>query len=280
MKTKNILLVILIIVVLVGIAYLGYGYYEKLQSDKVPNPIATIEVENFGTIKVELYPDKAANTVTNFITLANNGFYDGLTFHRISKDFMIQGGDVKGDGSGSPTLSAIDKSIEAGSEQDTEYNLEGEFIANGYKTNNIRHERGVISMARQDYSSQVASLQQMGYNTKGLLEEGYNSAGSQFFIMTQNNTSLDGVYTAFGKVIEGMEVVDAISSVEIDTSESETSETPVKAPVITSIRVETYGKDYGMPKTKTPFDYTSWLMQQYYSSGNTSDTEDTIEVEQ
>lgn len=269
MKTKNILLIILIIVVLAGIAYLGYGYYEKLQSNKVQNPVATIEVENFGTIKVELYPDKAPNTVCNFITLSNNGFYDGLKFHRISKDFMIQGGDVKGDGSGSPTLSAIDKSIEVGSDKDKEYNIEGEFIANSYKTNNLRHERGVISMARQDYSKYGSSI----------IKEGYNSAGSQFFIMTQNNKSLDGLYAAFGRVIEGMDVVDAISSVEIDKSESEDSETPVEAPVITNVRVETYGKNYGIPKTKEPFDYTSYLMQQYRSSGDSgSASNDTIEV--
>lgn len=277
MKTKNILLIILIIIVLGLIGYLSYGYYEKLQSNNIQNPVATIEVENFGTIKLELYPDKAPNTVTNFIALANNGFYDGLTFHRISKDFMIQGGDIKGDGSGSPTLSAINKSIEEGSTKDTEYNIEGEFIANNYKVNNIRHERGVISMARQDYSSQISSMQQMGYNTKGLLQEGYNSAGSQFFIMTQNNTSLDGLYAAFGKVIEGMDVVDEVSSVEIDTSEDEDSETPVNAPVITSVRVETYGRNFGLPKTKEPFDYSSWMMQQYYNSGNTTD--DTNEVE-
>ncbi len=262
MKTKNILLIILIILVLGAIAFLGYGYYEKLQSKDSQNPIATIEVENFGTIKVELYPDKAPNTVDNFITLANNGFYDGLTFHRISKDFMIQGGDIKGDGSGSPTLSAINKNIEQGSTQDTEYNIEGEFIANGYKTNNIRHERGVISMARQDYSSLGSSI----------VKEGYNSAGSQFFIMTQNNTSLDGLYAAFGKVTEGMDIVDKISSVEIDKSEDEASEKPVEAPVITSIRVETFGKNYGIPKTKEPFDYTSYIMKRYRSSGNTSST--------
>ena len=261
MKTKNILLIILIIIVLGLIAYLGYGYYEKLQSKSVQNPIATIEVENFGTIKVELYPDKAPNTVANFIALANNEFYDGLTFHRISKDFMIQGGDIKGDGSGSPSLSAINKNIEEGSNDDTEYNIEGEFIANGYKINNIRHERGVISMARQDFSSLGSSM----------VKEGYNSAGSQFFIMTQNNTSLDGLYAAFGKVIEGMDVVDAISSVEIDKSEKEDSETPVNAPVITSIRVETFGEEYAMPKTKEPFDYTNYILQKYRSSGSSAE---------
>ena len=180
---------------------------------------------------------------------------------------MIQGGDIKGDGSGSPTLSAINKNIEEGSSEDKEYNIEGEFIANGYKANNLRHERGVISMARQDYSSIGSEI----------VTEGYNSEGSQFFIMTKDTASLNGLYSAFGKVTEGMEVVDAISNVEIDKSENENSETPVEAPIITSIRVDTHGKDYGMPKTKEPFDYTSWMMKKYYSSGKNSS--DSIEVE-
>ena len=109
--TKNIVLILAIIIVLGLIGTLCFGYFKKATA-KVENPVATIEVKDYGTIKIELYPDMAPNTVKNFVTLANNGFYDGLTFHRIIKDFMIQGGDPKGDGSGTPTKSAIDKSIE------------------------------------------------------------------------------------------------------------------------------------------------------------------------
>ena len=110
-KIKNIFLIIAILIVLALIVTLCIGYYQKF-THKVKNPIATLEVQDYGTIKIELYPEQAENTVRNFITLANNGFYDGLTFHRIIKEFMIQGGDPLGDGTGSPSLSYIDTSIE------------------------------------------------------------------------------------------------------------------------------------------------------------------------
>lgn len=263
----SIILSIVIIAVLVGIVFLGCGIYKK-NTFKVQNPVATIEVEGYGTIKVELYPDQAPNTVANFIKLANNEFYDGLTFHRTIKDFMIQGGDKSGDGTGTPSLSDLDKNLE-----DTKYAIEGEFIANNYK-NNIQMERGVIAMARSDYSSISSSL----------AEKGYNSAGSQFFIMQEDQTSIDGMYAGFGKVIEGLDVVDAIANVEVYYRDSElaegeeapkdadgnqiNSDTPKVAPVITTIRVETYGIDYGTPTTVEPFDYYSWMMQNYSSSSN------------
>ena len=261
---QRILLVLCIILVILGIGFVSYGFYKKLTTD-IPNPIATMEVEGYGTIKIELYPDKAPNTVANFIRLANRGFYNGLTFHRTIPDFMIQGGDKNGDGSGSPSLSDIQDNVEV----DEEYNIPGEFIANGYTENNLKHTRGVISMARTDYSSIDSSL----------ISYGYNSAGSQFFIMTEDNSSLDGIYAAFGKVIEGMDVVEEISNTEVyyrDTELEEdeeiptdedgneiASDTPKEAPVIKSITVETYGVDYGIPETVEVFDYYTWLMQYY-----------------
>lgn len=261
MKTyQKILIIIAIILVIVGIGYLIYGYAQKATM-KVENPVATIEVQDFGTIKVELYPDMASNTVANFITLANNGFYNGLTFHRTIPDFMIQGGDKSGDGTGSPTLSAIDKSIEEGSDSDTKYAIKGEFTANGYSNNTLKFEKGVIAMARSDYSSISSSLS----------EEGYNSAGSQFFIMNADNTSLNGSYAGFGKVIEGLDIVDKIANVDVVTRDSTAQsgvDKPVNPPVITSISVETYGVDYGKPETVEPFDYYTWLMKNYYSSSS------------
>lgn len=259
MKTyQKIIIIIAIVLAILGIGYLIYGYVKNANME-VENPIATIEVENFGTIKVELYPDKAPNTVANFITLANNGFYDGLTFHRTIPDFMIQGGDPNGDGTGSPTLSDIDTSIEEDSDKDTAYAIEGEFIANGYKENNIKFERGVIAMARSDYSSVSSAL----------AKKGYDSAGSQFFIMHADSDSLNGLYAAFGKVIEGLDVVDSIANVEVVTRDSDAEEgldKPVNPPVITSVKVETYGIDYGTPNTVEPFDYYTWLMQNYSTS--------------
>ena len=259
MKTKNVLAVIAIIIVIVLIGVLGVGYYKKATTE-VKNPVVTMEVQDFGTITLELYPQMAPNTVKNFIALANNGFYDGLTFHRVVEGFMIQGGDPEGAGTGGATLSSIHKEIEAGSEEDKDYSIKGEFSKNGFETNTLSHEKGVISMARSDYSSMSVAL----------TEEGYNSASSQFFIMTETNTTLDRQYAAFGKVTEGMEVVEAIEKVEIDTSEEATSsDMPVNPPVITSVRVETFGIDYGIPETLEPFDYSSWMMQQYSTSATT-----------
>ena len=254
MKTKKIIMIISIILILVLTGFVGYTIYQKVTYKK-QNPIVTMEIEGIGTIKLELYPDQAPNTVANFITLANRGFYDGLTFHRIVKDFMVQGGDKDGTGSGSPTLSAI----EDGASETEKYAIKGEFVQNGFNKNTIRHEKGVISMARSDYSQM------------GLYEEGYNSAGSQFFIMTGDNASLNGYYAAFGKVIEGIEVLDKLNETEVTTAdEKEGSEAskPVNPPVIKSVRVETNGIDYGKPKTVKPFDYNSYLQQMYSGMSN------------
>ncbi|MFQ6805168.1 MAG: peptidylprolyl isomerase [Lachnospiraceae bacterium] len=158
---------------------------------------AEIQVEDYGTIKVELDADTAPITVTNFVNLANEGFYDGLTFHRIISGFMIQGGDPNGDGTG-------------GSEE----TITGEFSSNGVE-NDISHERGVISMARA---------------------QDPDSASSQFFIMHQDTTSLDGEYAAFGHVTEGMEVVDAICE-DTPVQDGNGTVLPEDQPVITSIEV-------------------------------------------
>ena len=251
-KLKNILWIIALILVIVLIAGVGYGYYRKATME-VTNPVATMEVENFGTVKIELYPDLAPETVANFITLANRGFYDGLTFHRVVKDFMIQGGDPEGTGQGSAKISDLKDGGE-----DTAYSIKGEFVANGVN-NTLKFEEGVIGMARNDYTSYSSTL----------TEESYNSGSSQFFIMTADNTSLNGYYTSFGKVIEGMDVIHNIENVEVKAADDseETGNTEVSTPVnpvtITSIKVETNGVDYGLPETLTPFDYMSWMYQQY-----------------
>ena len=264
MKGNKISLIIKIIVLILIIAILGtlcYGYYKK-KAEEVKNPIATMEVENYGTIKIELYPELAPETVSNFVKLANNGFYNGLTFHRVIKDFMIQGGDPKGDGTGLPSISDLNKDVEKGSSEDREYCITGEFAANGYNSNNLNLTEGTIAMARSDYTSYSPSL----------ASESYNSGGSQFFIMTSNDyTALSGKYAGFGKVIEGMDVVHAIASTEVvaeindedtDTSNKEVSK-PAQDVKITSITVETYGADYKMPQTLEVFNYMKWLYSLY-----------------
>lgn len=251
-NVKNIIWIIALILVIVLIAGIGYGYYKKATME-VKNPVATMEVENFGTIKMELYPEIAPQTVANFITLSNRGFYDGLTFHRIVKDFMIQGGDKKGTGQGSATMKDLKDDGD-----DTEYSIKGEFVSN--KVNNkLKFDEGVVGMARNDYTQYSQSLN----------EESYNSGSSQFFIVTKAASSLNGYYTSFGKVIEGLDIVHQIENVEVkaadNTQKSENAEvsTPVNPPKITSIRVETNGVDYGLPEILTPFDYTSWMYKQY-----------------
>ena len=161
-------------------------------------PIVTLKVKDYGTVTLELYPEMAPNTVNNFITLANSGFYDGLIFHRIIPNFMIQGGDPDGMGSGGPG-----------------YSIAGEFANNGYTANTLLHTKGVISMARS---------------------RDFDSAGSQFFIMTADTPSLDGDYAAFGKVTEGLDIVEKIGNVETDGRDK-----PLTDVVIESIRVETNG---------------------------------------
>ena len=150
-KTKNIIWIIALILVIILIGIVAYGYYKNATME-VKNPIATMEVENYGTIKMELYPENAPETVANFIALANRGFYDGLTFHRIVKDFMIQVGDPNGDWTGSAKIS----DLKDGGEE-TAYSIKGEFISNGVN-NKLKFEEGTVAMARSDYTSYSPSL--------------------------------------------------------------------------------------------------------------------------
>jgi len=171
------------------------------------NPLVTFEMAGGSKIKAELYPDIAPNTVKNFISLVQKGFYDGIIFHRVIPNFMIQGGDPQGSGRGGPG-----------------YTIKGEFASNGFP-NNLRHDRGVLSMARTAIP---------------------DSAGSQFFIMVARAPHLDGDYAAFGKVIEGIEEVDKIVSAQRDPFDK-----PVQDQKIKKLTAETFGVEYGEPeKTK------------------------------
>lgn len=168
------------------------------------NPIVTMTMANGDVIKLELYPEIAPTSVNNFISLVSKGFYDGLIFHRVIKGFMIQGGDPEGTGMGGPG-----------------YSIKGEFAANGFE-NNLKHTEGVLSMARSMNP---------------------NSAGSQFFIMHKNSPHLDGSYAAFGKVIEGMEVVNKIAETRTDWSDR-----PLEDQVMKNVTVETFGETYPEPE--------------------------------
>ena len=168
------------------------------------NPIVTITMQNGDIIKAELYPDIAPNTVNNFISLIKTGFYNGLSFHRVIYNFMLQGGCPNGTGTGGPG-----------------YHIKGEFSMNGFK-NDLKHTEGVLSMARTMIP---------------------NSAGSQFFIMHKNAPHLDGQYAAFGKVIEGMDVVNKIAETDTDFSDR-----PLDPQIMQEVTVETFGIDYPQPE--------------------------------
>ena len=170
----------------------------------MPNPIVTITMDNGAVIKAELYPEIAPNTVNNFISLVQKGFYDGLTFHRVIYGFMIQGGCPYGTGTGGPG-----------------YQIKGEFAGNGF-ANNLAHEEGVLSMARSMMP---------------------DSAGSQFFIMHKAAPHLDGQYAAFGRVIEGMDVVNEIAECDTDFSDR-----PLDPQVMKKVTVETFDEEYPAPK--------------------------------
>ena len=197
---------ILLIAVIVGVVMSSAD--NGSTGEKLPNqfdgtnPQATIEMENGDKIVIELYPNNAPNTVDNFISLANNGFYDGLKFHRVIEGFMLQGGCPQGTGTGNPG-----------------YSIAGEFTKNDFE-NTLVHERGVISMARSN---------------------SMDSAGSQFFIMHQAAPHLDGVYAGFGKVIEGMDIVDEIATCE------KNGEKPVVDQKIKTITIDTFGEEFPQP---------------------------------
>ena len=168
------------------------------------NPIVTIEMENGDKMVAELYPHIAPNTVNNFISLVNSGYYDGIIFHRVIKGFMIQGGCPNGNGMGGPG-----------------YSIAGEFSSNGF-TNNLKHEKGVLSMARAMHP---------------------DSAGSQFFIMVEDAPHLDGLYASFGKFIEGLEVADKIVNTKRDYSDK-----PYEDQVMMKVTVDTFGENFGEPE--------------------------------
>lgn len=178
--------------------------------ENTQNPIVTMEIEDYGTITIELYPNMAPNTVANFVNLIEEGFYDGLTFHRSVPGFVLQGGDPNGDGTGGPG-----------------YTIKGEFSSNDYTQNTLSHTRGVISMARSRDN---------------------DSAGSQFFIVLDDSAtySLDGLYAGFGRVTEGMDIIDEI--VENEEIADDVTGALEENVVITKVTVDTFGETYNVEK--------------------------------
>ena len=273
-KLKTIVLVIIAILLIIGIVFVGKSIVNS--KEEVKHPVATFEIQDYGKVSMELYPEYAPNTVTNFIALINSGFYndkviygkDGIALYmaranETSEDEEELDEDTTSNDNSVPTVSMIDDSVEEGSDEDYEYEINGEFIANNFQKNLLRHEKGVVSFNRSDYSDY------------GLTEESYNSGSFRFSVMMEDASSLNGLYCAFAKVTEGFDILEniynnaAVKATEEteDAEESEEDESTVEEfdpkPVITSASVETYGVDYGKPEVHEAFDIQSYINDLY-----------------
>ncbi len=310
---KFLISLILVIIILALIGLNGWLIYSanSAKSEEVKNPVLSLDIKDYGTVKIELYPEYAPNTVKNIIALANNGYYNGKIFYGSDDVAIYVGRNSKGE-SENPTMSDIDKSITPASDEsadensnqstdgipegvenvvtdgsaestdsstnetsdeDYEYEIDGEFVANGFKQNTLKNEKGVVSLVRADYTKQMSTL----------TKQSYNSGSSQFTIaMTDDAKDLNGLYASFGRISEGMDIIEKIYGLDIKTEDSEDSNTTTapttedesinafaNPPVISSATVETYGVNYGLPETHKAFDYSQYLqdlMMQYYST--------------
>ncbi len=285
-RLKIFILSILIIAVAAGIVFLCVNAVRSISYNKnAKNPVVTLSIEGYGDVKIELYPDYAPNTVSHIVNLVQKGFYNGKLFYGTDGTAVNAGMVLKENTEEQNTTeeasteevlepvedelmaSYYNSSIEANSENDYKISISGEFVANDFDENTLRFEYGTVGLYRNDYD---------GYGTD-LSNYSYNSGTSLFFILTEEDSNLNGMYTAFGKVTSGMDIIEKINS--LPTKESEESEETTNNikyfdgnyPVITSATVETYGVNYKVPEYMEAFDYNSYisnLLLQYYSSSN------------
>lgn len=273
MSKKVQIIVWAIIAAIVCILAGGYIYFtaDRLMSGNT-HPEVTFEVQDYGTIKMELYPEYAPNTVANFIKLVEKGYYNNKVVYGKDDICLYVGRNSEGEIDNPKTSLVLDK-VEENSDYDYEYTIPGEFIANGYKENTLKHEKGVVTLIRNDYTQYVGTL----------TEESYNSGNSQLGIMMGDEASnLNGLYASFAKITEGMDVVENIyNNREVVAVETETDENGEEVaqesaidafanyPVITSASVDTKGVNYGEPKVEEAFDYQAYmydLMSSYYGN--------------
>ena len=261
---KKIILSILIVLAIIAIIFVGAGLVRQ-KTYNPQNPIATIQIEGYDKpIKIELDPQSAPNAVANFIKLANNGFYTNFKMH-IEEDRIL--------GDESMEMATLSNIMEY-PEKDYVYGIKGDFLVNGFD-NLLKHKKGVITMERDDYSY-------FGYT-----EEGYNSANCNFAILTQDIEGYNGYYASFGKVIEGMDVLEAIAATRVEETEEEanattkettenaetTEEKNVNVITITSVSVDTFGIDYGMPQVvnyEETMEKVNEMYSQYFGGDSSS----------
>jgi len=249
--------IILCIVTICAIAYVS-GTFFLAKTAKIVHPEVTFELENYGTIKIELYPEHAPNTVANFIKLAQAGYYNDKIIYGKDELCLYVGRNVDGEPV-MPRISLITETIEPDSELDYDYEIPGEFMVNGFN-NKLRHEKGVISLIRSDYTTQLSNL----------VSESYNSGSAQIGIMMGESKNLDGYYAAFGRIVDGLDILERINSdLEIEPPEEDENGEEVESaiqvfaekPVIKNVTVETYGVNYGMPIVNKAFDYMAYLYE-------------------
>lgn len=294
-RLRNSILIILIVFVIGLIAFLLFNAIKSINYNKnAKNPIVTLDIEGYGKVKIELYPDYAPNTVKTFVKLVQNGYYNGKVFYGLDEKTVNAGmalvekeneeEDEEGNlvKTGETTITAeedylrvsdLDKSVtpyvgEDSEDSDTDdykISIEGEFVANGFNDNTLRFEYGTVGLYRNNYSQYV----------DGLKAESYNSGSSLFFIETEEDSSLNGQYAAFGKVIEGMEIIEQLKQLPLEETEESSASSIQKFaqgsyPVIKTATVDTYGVEYGMPDYIEAFDYNSYItnmfLQQYYNN--------------
>lgn len=264
-KLKMILWVLLGVITVALIGLCVYNLFlSKTQS--TVHPEVSFEIENYGTIKMELYPEYAPNTVANIIKLVESGYYNDKVIYGKDEVCLYLGRNLEGEAI-NPKASSIDSSVEADSDKDYEYTIPGEFVANGFEKNTLRHEKGIISLIRSDYSQYFSELS----------EESYNSGNAQIGIIMNDARNLNGIYTAFGKITDGLEILEKMYQEnkikEVEKEEAEELENEIQEfetyPVIKSATVNTFGNDYGIPTIQEAFDYESYInemLSSYYST--------------
>lgn len=269
MKKVKIVLWILIALMVIGLIGLNVYSIYSAKTQKVVHPEISFEVENYGIIKMELYPEYAPNTVSNIIKLAEKGYYNNKVIYGKDEICLYMGRNSDGEAE-NPKASLINDTIESDSDSDYEYTISGEFLVNGYEENTLRHEKGVVSLMRSDYTQYFSDLS----------DESYNSGNAQLGVIMEDSPSLNGAYAAFGKITEGLDILEKIYNEEAikveETEEGEEEHTHegiqefAAYPVIKSATVNTFGNDYGMPNIMKAFDYNAYmneLLSAYYSTG-------------
>lgn len=266
-KKLKMVIWIVVAVVLVGvIGFTAYNFYLS-RTEEVAHPQVTFEIENYGNVKMELYPEYAPNTVANIIKLVESGYYNGKVIYGKDEICLYAGRNTEGD-IDATKISLIDSSVEADSEEDFEYAIPGEFVLNGNEKNTLSHEKGVVTLIRNDYTQYFSDL----------AEESYNSGSSQVGIIMNDARALNGVYAGFGRILEGMDVLEKIyndsSTAAVEEGETAAIETFETAPVIKSAKVDTFGNNYGKPEVVEAFNYETYLsdmLSSYYTMEDTTE---------